>query len=74
MLELVLILAEYEYFPALTADGNTFLFTRNIREGEGVTAPRQEDFYVSKKVNNVWQTANPITSVNTLLEMKVRHH
>jgi outer membrane protein OmpA-like peptidoglycan-associated protein len=57
--------SEYEYFPALTADGNTFLFTRNIREGEGVTAPRQEDFYVSKKVNNVWQTANPITSVNT---------
>ena len=58
--------AEYEYFPALTADGNTFLFTRNIREGEGVNAPRQEDFYVSKKVNGVWQTANPITSVNTL--------
>ena len=57
---------EYEYFPALTADGNTFLFTRNIREGEGVDAPRQEDFYVSKKVNNVWQTANPITSVNTI--------
>lgn len=57
--------SEYEYFPALSADGNTFLFTRNIREGEGVTAPRQEDFYVSKKVNNVWQTANPITSVNT---------
>lgn len=56
---------EYEYFPAITADGNTFLFTRNIREGEGVEAPRQEDFYVSKKVNNVWQTANPITSVNT---------
>ena len=56
---------EYEYFPALSADGNTFLFTRNIREGEGVTAPRQEDFYVSKKVNGVWQTANPITSVNT---------
>ena len=58
--------AEFEYFPALTADGNTFLFTRNIREGEGVTAPRQEDFYLSKKVNSVWQTANPITSVNTL--------
>lgn len=58
--------AEYEYFPALTADGNTFLFTRNIREGEGVEAPRQEDFYISKKVNNTWQTANPINSVNTL--------
>jgi len=57
--------SEYEYFPALTADGNTFLFTRNIREGEGVSAPRQEDFYVSKKANGVWQTSNPISSVNT---------
>lgn len=57
--------SEFEYFPALTADGNTFLFTRNIREGEGVQAPRQEDFYISKKANNTWQTANPITSVNT---------
>ncbi len=56
---------EYEYFPALTADGNTFMFTRNIRQGEGVNAPQQEDFFISKKVNNAWQTANPITSVNT---------
>lgn len=56
----------YEYFPAITADGNTFLFTRNIRQGEGVDAPGQEDFYISKKVNGVWQTALPITSVNTV--------
>ena len=52
----------YEYFPALTADGNTFMFTRNIRLGEGAG---QEDFYISKKSSNVWQTANPINSVNT---------
>lgn len=57
--------SNYEYFPALTADGNTFMFTRNIRQGEEVDAPGQEDFYISKKVNNVWQTANPINSVNT---------
>lgn len=55
----------YEYFPALTADGNTFLFTRNIRQGEGINAPQNEDFYISKKVNGVWQTAQPINSVNT---------
>ena len=24
--------SDYEYFPALTADGNTFIFTRNVRE------------------------------------------
>ncbi len=58
--------SNYEYFPALTADGKTFLFTRNIRKGEGVDAPQNEDFFISKKVNNEWQTANPITSVNTM--------
>jgi outer membrane protein OmpA-like peptidoglycan-associated protein len=58
--------ANYEYFPALTADGKTFLFTRNIRKGEGVDAPQNEDFYISKKANDVWQTANPIASVNTM--------
>ncbi len=56
---------DYEYFPAVTADGNTFMFTRNVREGEGVDAPQQEDFFISKKVTNIWQTANPISSVNT---------
>lgn len=58
--------SNYEYFPALTADGKTFLFTRNIRKGEGVDAPQNEDFYISKKVNDTWQTANPIGSVNTM--------
>ncbi|MBL7937157.1 MAG: PD40 domain-containing protein, partial [Bacteroidia bacterium] len=55
----------YEYFPAITADGNTFLFTRNIRLDDKENSPGQEDFYISKKVNNVWQPATPITSVNT---------
>lgn len=55
----------YEYFPALTADGANFLFTRNIRQGEGYNAPQNEDFYISKKVNGVWQTATQINSVNT---------
>ena len=57
--------ADYEYFPAVTADGSTFLFTRNIRNTSGKGGPQQEDFYISKKVNNVWQTATPINSVNT---------
>ena len=55
--------SNYEYFPALTADGNTFMFTRNLRQGD--TGPSQEDFYLSKKLNGVWQKALPITSVNT---------
>ena len=57
--------SEYEYFPALTADGKTFMFTRNIRMGSGTKMAQQEDFYISKKVNDVWQTASPIPSVNT---------
>lgn len=56
---------DYEYFPAVTADGSTFLFTRNIRNTSGKGGPQQEDFYISKKVNNVWQTATPMSSVNT---------
>lgn len=58
--------ANYEYFPAITADGNTFMFTRNLRESENPEAAGQEDFYISKKVNGVWQTALPVISVNTL--------
>jgi outer membrane protein OmpA-like peptidoglycan-associated protein/tetratricopeptide (TPR) repeat protein len=40
-----------EYFPAITADDQTFLYTRNNRTTQ---VPMQEDFLVSKKVNNVW--------------------
>ncbi|MGZ3864544.1 MAG: OmpA family protein [Bacteroidia bacterium] len=53
---------DYEYFPSITADGKTMLFTRNLRKNGNAS---QEDFYVSKKVNDVWQTATPITEVNS---------
>ncbi len=52
--------SEYsEYFPAITADEQLFLFTRNMRM-HGNDA--QEDFFISKKVNGVWQTATLIGS------------
>jgi hypothetical protein len=57
--------SDYEYFPAVTADGSTFLFTRNTRNTTGKGGPQQEDFYISKKMNGAWQTATPMTSVNT---------
>ncbi|MBS1637601.1 MAG: PD40 domain-containing protein [Bacteroidetes bacterium] len=57
--------ANYEYFPSMTADGKTFMFTRNIRTGEGANQMSQEDFYISQKVNNQWQTAVPLTSINS---------
>jgi len=55
----------YEYFPALTADGNTFMFTRDSRSQDNRDPMQSEDFYISVKKNGVWQKALPITSVNT---------
>lgn len=53
-----------EYFPAITADDQTFLFTRNNRTEQIAT---QEDFMVSKKANGVWQKAFliPSAGINT---------
>ena len=45
-----------EYWPSITADGQTLMFTR---QGRGKQSDRrnQEDFYVSRLVNNVWSRA-----------------
>lgn len=47
-----------EYFPSITADGETFIFTRKVG--------MQEDFYVSRKVNGKWQAAVPIREINSM--------
>ena len=46
-----------EYFPSLTADGGTLIFTRN----EGY----DENFYSSSLKDTLWQTAIPLDGVNT---------
>ena len=46
-----------EYFPCLTADGETMIFTRREKS--------DEDFFYSKKINGKWQKALSMTSVNT---------
>jgi outer membrane protein OmpA-like peptidoglycan-associated protein/Tol biopolymer transport system component len=51
--------AANEYFPAISADGETFLFTREVND-QNAYGGIQEDFYVSKKQNNLWQQANNI--------------
>lgn len=51
-----------EYFPSITADGKQFLFTRELKEGDKI---RQEDFYISSTDGKKWQTAIPMTVVNT---------
>lgn len=53
-----------EYFPAVTADGQTFLYTRNNRTQ---SAPMQEDFLVSHKKDGVWQKSELIgNGINTV--------
>lgn len=58
-----------EYFPTITVDGKTILFTRRIKDGR-VEGPikEQEDFFVSELSNRgIWQTAVPMPSnVNTV--------
>ncbi|UKT65650.1 OmpA family protein [Pedobacter mucosus] len=50
--------ANAEYFPALTADGETLIFTRQIDENE--------DFWTSQFVNSSWSLAKPLsTKINT---------
>lgn len=55
-----------EYFPTITVDGKTLLFTRETPNNDG--RPRgQEDFYFSTlSEDNVWSTAVPMPpNINT---------
>lgn len=45
-----------EYFPCVTADDQTILYTRLLYDTQ-IYGGRQEDFYISKKENGVWQKA-----------------
>jgi outer membrane protein OmpA-like peptidoglycan-associated protein/tetratricopeptide (TPR) repeat protein len=52
-----------EYFPAVTADETTFLYTRNNRTE---AQARQEDFLWSKKISGEWQKSELIgNGINT---------
>ncbi len=48
---------DQEYLPSLTADESILVFTKKIRG--------QEDFYISKKTDGIWQEGIPLTDVNT---------
>lgn len=50
--------SDAEYFPALTADGETLVFTRQINGNE--------DFWTSQLIKNVWSLAVPLSNkINT---------
>ncbi|WP_317897913.1 OmpA family protein [Aurantibacillus circumpalustris] len=53
-----------EYFPAVTADGKSFMFTRGLRVPD-FPQNENEDFFMSVKRNDVWQEARPIYEINT---------
>ncbi|MFM8433038.1 MAG: hypothetical protein ACKOA1_09600, partial [Bacteroidota bacterium] len=59
--------SDLEYFPAITADGSTFLFTRRpVNVSPGQQSADQEDFYVSTRSGVIWQAAMPVAEINTL--------
>ena len=53
-----------EYFPAITADGKQFMFTRALPRND-IEGANNEDFFISVKSNTVWQTATPINEINS---------
>ncbi|TFG41939.1 MAG: tetratricopeptide repeat protein, partial [Bacteroidia bacterium] len=57
-----------EYWPSITADGQTLMFTRQTRPSENVLQKviSQEDFYISYLSGKVWQDAmNAGSPLNT---------
>jgi len=61
--------ANPEYFPTITVDGKTLLFTRRIKDERVPKYQEQEDFYVSSlNDDNIWKEAIAMPSnVNTPL-------
>ena len=57
-----------EYWPTITVDGKTLIFTRLVGSKTILSQHpiAQEDFYTSDLVDNVWQPSTPITSINTI--------
>ncbi len=54
-----------EYFPTITADGSTLLFTRELRDS--IYPEGNEDFFMSFKINGKWDEAfNLGRPLNTL--------
>ena len=53
-----------EYYPAMTADGQTLLFTRQI--GGRTAFDGQEDFYTATRIgHNTWGNVQPLRGINT---------
>ncbi|HZL11405.1 MAG TPA: OmpA family protein [Prolixibacteraceae bacterium] len=58
-----------EYWPSLTVDGETIIFTRLVGSKNTTRQQRaliQEDFYTSHLENNIWQPCEAISTINTI--------
>lgn len=54
-----------EYFPCMTADGETILYTRLLKDGRALQG-KQEDFFISEKRDGKWLPSLPLSDVNTV--------
>ncbi len=58
--------SEYnDYWPSLTVDGKTLVFTRLNPASGAASRQYQEDFYMSAYENGAWLEAQPMQSINT---------
>lgn len=53
-----------EYFPAVSADGNQFIFTRGVTDSR-MPGRENEEFFVSNRINGTWQEAKPVAEINS---------
>jgi outer membrane protein OmpA-like peptidoglycan-associated protein/Tol biopolymer transport system component len=56
---------DLEYFPTITSDGKTFIFTRMLPATVHGRPSHQEDFYISHMTAKGWEKAKPIEELNT---------
>lgn len=56
--------ASNEYYPCITADESTLLFTREVADSRS-TKGIQEDFFISEKNGGTWSDAVPVVEINT---------
>ncbi len=55
-----------EYYPCLTGDEQTLLFTRDLKNAQAMNG-RHEDFFVAEKEGDSWGNIRNISEINTLM-------
>jgi outer membrane protein OmpA-like peptidoglycan-associated protein len=56
--------ANNEYYPCITADEKTLLFTRLVVDTL-TQGRKQEDFFISKRTDKEWPESKPVLEINT---------